>query len=145
LLDQSFGRLNRRLSGLLRLNVVVQLALCDRSFFGQRRIPVHIHFCFAKLCLRLCELCFRLIKQRLERARINLKKNLAFTDKRTFFVRLPDDVSRDLWLNLCVYVAVERRDPFADNWNIFLKNAGNLNLRARRGGRRIGAAATRGY
>jgi hypothetical protein len=84
-----------------------------------------------------------LIEQRLERARINLKKNLAFTDKRTFFVCLPDDVSGDLRLNLGVYVTIESRHPLAEDWDVFLKNTGDFNLGARSGGRRFWAAATR--
>jgi hypothetical protein len=78
----------------------------------------------------------------LERTRINLKKNLPFTHKRAFFVRLQDDVSRHLGLNLRVYVAIKRRHPFAENGDVFLKHAGDFNLGARNGGRRCRVAAT---
>src|SRR5713101_345869 len=56
----------------------------------------------------------------LERTRINLKENLTLTYKRTFFVRLPDDVSRRLGLNLRVYVAIKRRHPLAEDRDVFL-------------------------
>jgi len=72
-----FGRLDCRLCRFPCLRVIVQLALCNRPLFGQRRVAVHIHFRFAELCLGLCELCLGLVEQSLKRARIDLKKYLS--------------------------------------------------------------------
>src|SRR4029077_2343421 len=145
LLDLRFGGLDRSLCCRPRLHVVVQLALCNRPFFGQWSVPVHIHFRFAELCLGLCKLCLGLVEQSLKWARIDLKEYLSLAHKRTFFIRLPDNVSRDLRLNLSVDVAIESRNPLAEDWDVFLKNADNFNLGARNGWCRCRTAAPRSH
>ena len=92
-----------------------------------------IHLGFAELCLSLGQLGIRLVEEGLERAWIDLKKNLPLADERTFFVRLPNDVSCHLGLNLRVDIAVERGNPFAVNRNIFLNHAGDFHFGIRNG------------
>ena len=143
LFDLRFSGLDRRLCRLVRLYVVVQLALRDGAFFGQRSIPVDIHFGFAELCLSLGQLGIHLVEEGLERAWIDLKKNLPLADERTFFVRLPNDVSCHLWLNLRVDVPVERGNPFAVNRNIFLNHARDFHFGTRNRGRGARSSAGR--
>src|SRR6202007_1138794 len=120
LLHLSLGGLDRRLRRPVGLNVVVQLALRYCPFFGEWRVPVDIHCGLGQLSLSLCQLGVRLFEHSLKGTRVNLKKNLTLADKRAFFVALPDDVSRHLGLDLSVYVAIERRNPFAEDWNVLL-------------------------
>jgi hypothetical protein len=66
--------------------------VCATTRLCQRSISVDIHLGFAELSLGLSQLGVRLIEESLERAWIDLKKNLTLADERAFFVRLPNDV-----------------------------------------------------
>src|SRR5579864_1049168 len=129
LLHLGLGGLDRGFRRAVRLYVVVELALRYGAFFGQRSVPINVHCSLGELCLSLCQLGVRLFEHSLKGTRVNLKKNLTLADKRAFFVALPDDVSRHLRLDLRVYVAIERRNPFAEDWNVLLNYAGNFHLR----------------
>src|SRR5580658_7850651 len=130
-----FGCFDCRGGGSVRLDVVVQLTLRNGVRFRKRSVPIDIHLSFGELCLSLRQLSVRLIKQCLEGARIDLEQHLPLADKRTFFVSLLNDVSRYLGLNLRVYVAVERRHPFADDGDVLLQNRGDFHFRTRNHGR----------
>ena len=84
------------------------------------------------LRLGLRQLRFRLIERCNERTRIDLKKDIALTDDGPFPVVLPDKVSADVRLNLCVHIPVQYRHPFAVNGHILLDDGYNFDGRRSR-------------
>ena len=129
LFDLGLGGLHRGVGRQVRLDVVVQLTLSDRSLFRQRSIPIDVELGLAELRLRLRELCLGLIKHGLKRTRIDLEKDLPLADRRTFFIVLRDEVSGYLRLDLRVVVPVQRRHPFLIDRNVLLDDADDVHLR----------------
>ena len=89
----------------------------------------------------MSELRLGLIENRLKGTRVNFEENVAFANGSAFLVGLLDDVAGDLRLNLRVDVAVERGDPFADDWDISLLDGSHLDVRRDSGSGRLLAAA----
>ncbi len=151
-------RLHLRFCGEVVLGRVIQILLGDGLLLRERGVtidielrPALIRFRHGYLSLRLqllsarllqlplClrQLSFRLIHDRLKRARIDLKEQLALLNEGTFFVRLLQKIARYLSLDIGVHQAVKSADPFAVNRDIPLLDFCNLHLRRRRGGRRV--------
>src|SRR5580698_708062 len=59
-------------------------------------------------------------RARPEPAAVDLKQHLPLLHRRAFAIRLRDDVSRHLRLNLRVVESIQRRDPLVINRHVFL-------------------------
>ena len=110
-LHRRLGRLDRRLRGVVRADVVVELALGDRALFGQRTVAGEIPLGLRELRAALGEVRLRLGQRALERPPVDFEQHLAFADERAFAVIAFDEIARHLRPNLGVDVAVERRNP----------------------------------
>ena len=135
-------RLHRRLRREIGLNVVVELALRNRTRIRERRIARDVALGLSELRLCLRELSFGLGERRLERARIDLEEYVAFADDSALAIRACDEIAADLRANLRVDQPVERRHPLARDLD---RLGGQLNdghrRRRRRRRVRVGAAA----
>ena len=107
------GRLDRCLRGQVGLDVVVQLALGNRSGVCERRIPLHVALGAPQFGLGLRELRLHLRERRLERSRIDLEQHLALPDHGAFPIVAFDQIAGHLRPDLRVDVAVQRCDPLA--------------------------------
>jgi hypothetical protein len=74
----------------------------------------------------LRELRLGLIENRLKRTRVDLEQDLAFADGRTFFVFLRDEIAGYLWLDLRVFVPVQRRYPLLIYGNVLLRDGDDV-------------------
>jgi hypothetical protein len=117
--DHRLGHLHRCLRGEVRLDIVVQLALRDRAFDGQRLVPFHVLFGASELGTGLRQLRFGERERRLERARVDFEEHVAFPDRRAVAVGRLHQVPRDLRTNLCVHQTIERRDPLRGDLDCF--------------------------
>ncbi len=72
----SFIGLDGRFGSEIGLNIVVELALRNCFFFGQRSVALHIQLRLSKLRLSLCDLRLGLIHDCLKRPGIDLEKHL---------------------------------------------------------------------
>jgi hypothetical protein len=142
LLHLRLGRLHQCFGREIGLDVIVQLLLRNGVFLRQRYLAVDIVLGSARLCHVLGELSLGLVEHGLKRAHVDLEQDLTFADERAFFIRLADDVSRDLWPDIGVDVAIQRRDPFAVYRDIPLHDAGDFDLGRRRRGSHFVALAT---
>ena len=77
---------------------------------------------------RLLELALRFRHRRLERTRINLKKNVAFLNERAFLVGTLDQVTGNMRPDLGVLGAIDRSNPFPENGDIARGCFGNQDV-----------------
>src|SRR4029079_18471359 len=134
--------LNGRLRGEVRLHVVIQLTLGNRSRLGQGRIALHVAFGAPEFGLRLAQLRLDLRERRLERTRVDLEKDLSFADHRALAIVATHEITRYLRAYPRVAEAIQRRYPLVGNgYGFGLEGDDRHSRRWRWCGRRFAPAA----
>jgi len=132
--------LHLRFAGEIRLHSVVEGFLAQRLFLGQRRVTLYVQLGLGELRLVLREFRLGLIQRGLERARINLKQQIALRDLAALRVVLRQQVAGDLRADLRVHVSIQRADPLLEDRHIPRGKRDDLHLRRPRRRRLLLAA-----